>query len=204
MNNEEYILPDNIKCFLSKYYDGSTSIEEEKLLKKYFVEHQIPEFLLADQAILSFGAPEEVNLYPNNELWDKIKQNELKQAKFRKTIRLVSSIAASLMIVLSLGIGYYITSVKQNELAADTYSNPEEAYKAVQKYLGFASNKLSYAYTEIKPIEKLVIPSEAIKSFSDMDKNFERLKDFEKLNSSTQELKRFSILNDIIRVDDNN
>jgi len=204
MNREEYILPDNIKSILSKYYDGLTSIEEEKLLKKYFVDYQIPESLLADQAILSFGSPEEVTLYPNNELWDLIKQNELKQNKFRKTIRLVSSIAASLLIILSLGIGYYLTSAKQDLMATDTYSNPEDAYKAVQKYLGFASSKLSIAYTEIKPIEKLAIPSKAISSFSDIDKNLERLKGFEKLNSSTQELKRFSILNDIIRVDNNN
>ncbi len=204
MNKEEYILPDNIKDVLSRYYNGFTSIEEEKLLKKYFVEHQIPEFLLADQAILSFGSQEEISFYPNNELWAIIKQDEIKQNRFRKKIRLVSSIAASLLIVLSVGIGYHITSTKKNLLATDTYSNPEEAYKVVQKYLGFASSKLSYAYTEIKPIEKLSIPTDAIKSFSAINKNLECIERLEKLNATSQELERFSILNEIIHVDDNN
>ena len=204
MNKEVYILPDNIKCILSKYYDGTTTIEEEKLLKKYFVEDEIPSSLFADQAILSMGTPDEVAVYPNNELWDVIRQSEMKQTHFRKTIRLVSTIAASLLITLSVGIGYFLTSEKKNFMATDTYSNPEEAYKAVQKYLGFASTKLSYAYTEIKPIEKLSIPSDALNSFYDIDKNFHRLNGLKKLNHASKELERFSRLNDIIRINENN
>lgn len=204
MNKEEYILPDNIKDILSRYYDGLTSIEEERLLKKYFVEHRIPESLIADHAILSIGKQEDVSFYPTNELWDKIRQNESKQHRFRKTVRLVSSIAASLLIVVSLGIGFYISSEKSSNMAIDTYSNPEDAYKAVQKYLGFASNKLSYAYTEIKPLEKLSIPSDAIQPFSDIDKNLQRLNQLNRLKSTTQKLEHFSVITDFINVNENN
>lgn len=204
MNKDEYILPDNIKSILSKYYDGLTSIEEEQLIKKYFAENKIPNSLLADQAVLSLGKQDEFALFPNSELWDVIRQNELKQSKFRKTVRLVASIAASVLIILSIGIGYYLTSEKQALVATDTYSNPEEAYKVVQKYLGFASTRLSYAYTEIKPIEKLSIPVDALNSFSDIDEKIQHLNNLNKLNSTSKELERFSRLNDILRINDNN
>lgn len=204
MNKDEYILPDNIKSILSKYYDGLTSIEEEQLIKKYFAENKIPNSLLADQAVLSLGKQDEFALFPNSELWDVIRQNELKQSKFRKTVRLVASIAASVLIILSIGIGYYLTSEKQALVATDTYSNPEEAYKVVQKYLGFASTRLSYAYTEIKPIEKLSIPVDALNSFSDIDEKIQHLNNLNKLNCTSKELERFSRLNDILRINDNN
>lgn len=205
MKKEQNILPENIKSILFRYYEGLTSIEEERLLKKYFMEHQIPESLLTDQAILSNGVQTEIPFNLTNELWDKIKQNELTQSRFRLTIRMASSIAASILILISLGVGYYLASYSPKDiLVLDTYSNPEEAYKVVQKYLGFASTKLTYAYNEIKPIERLKIPSEAIISFSEIDENFNRLNGLDKLNLTSQELKRFSKFNEIIRVDENN
>lgn len=203
MKNQEYILPDNIKIILLKYYDGLTSLEEEKLLKKYFAEHQIPESLFADQAILTLTHSEDFTLVPTNEIWDKIKQNEIKQNRFKKVIRIASSAAASLLIVISVTAWYYLSSEQHNALATDTYSNPEEAYKVVQKYLGLASKTLSYAYTEIKPIEKLTIPSEALEPFSDIDKNLQRLKQLNKINSTTQQLEHFSIITDLMVADKN-
>lgn len=203
MNNLEYILPENIKEILSRYYDGLTSLDEEKLLKKYFKEHQIPESLLTDQAIFSFTRSDEINLFPEHEIWDKIKQKESKQHKFRIVIGVVSSIAASLVILISIGTWYHFSSEKHNSLAVDTYSNPEDAYKAVEKYLGFASSKLSYAYTEIKPIEKLSIPSKAIQPFEDIDKNLNRLNQLDRINSTTKKLQQLTIITEIMKVDNN-
>lgn len=204
MNKEENILPDYLKDILSKYYDGLTSIEEDKLLKKYFLEHAIPDSFLTDQAILYASRQEEISLFPNNELWNVIKQHESKHNRYRKTVRLISTIAASLLIMVSLGIGFYLSTEKQSSIAKDTFSNPQDAYKAVQKYLGFTSTKLSYAYTEIKPIEKLSIPCDAIQPFSDIDKNLQRLNHLNRLKSSSQKLERFSIITDFIKVDENN
>ncbi|RPH27721.1 MAG: hypothetical protein EHM93_19095 [Bacteroidales bacterium] len=204
MNKEKYILTDDIEKLLSKYYDGMTSVKEEKLLKEYFAENRIPQSYLDDQAILSFGRQEDYTLYPNNELWDKIQQNDSKQNKYKRIIRVVSSVAASILIVVAFGIGYHLSSSKHDLMVTDTYSNPEDAYKAVQKYLGFTSMKLSYAFTELKPIEKLTIPSEAIQPFSYIDKNLQRLNHLERLNSTSQKLKQLSVITDFIQVDDNN
>ena len=203
MKNEEYILPNNIKDILSRYYDGLTSLEEERFLRTYFSEHQIPESLLADKAIISLSNSVEHIILPPNEIWDKIKRNEIKQNRFKKVVLFASSIAASLLIVISVGNWYYFSSEKQNNLATDTFTNPEDAYKVVQKYLGLASSKLSYAYTEIKPIEKITIPSEALQSFSAIDDNLQRLNQLNRIESTAHKLAHFSIITDLIEVDKN-
>jgi hypothetical protein len=203
MKNGEYILPEDIKCILSKYYDGMTSLEEEKLLKKYFKDHQIPESQFADQAILSFTKPDNISLYPAKDIWEKIKQSETSSNRYKALIRMASSIAASIIILISIGTWYYISSDTHNKLATDTYSNPKDAYKTVQKYLGFTSSKLSYAYQGIKPIEKLAIPGEAIKPFEDIDKNIMRLNQLNRLNKTSKEMEHLSIITDIIKVDKN-
>ena len=203
MKDEEYILPDNIKDILSRYYDGFTSLEEERFLKKYFAEHQIPESLLADKAILSIANSDELTIVPANEIWAKIKRNEIQQNRFKRGIRIVSSAAASLIILISIGTWYYLSSEKQSNIATDTFTNPEEAYKVVQKYLGLASSKLSYAYTEIKPIEKLAIPSEALQSFSEIEKKMQPLNQLNRIESTSRKLEHFSIITDLLEVDKN-
>jgi len=203
MRDEEFILPGSLKDMLSKYYDGLTSLEEERFLKKYFTEHQIQESLLPDQAILSLTNSDELILVPANELWGKIKRNEIKKNRAKKIIAIASSAAATLLLVISMSAWYYLSSDKNINLATDTFTNPEEAYKVVQKYLGLASNKLSYAYAEIKPIEKLAIPSDALQPFSDIDKNLQRLNQLNRIESTAHKLEHFSIITDLMRVDKN-
>ncbi|NVO09521.1 MAG: hypothetical protein HXX16_06125 [Bacteroidales bacterium] len=202
MNNKDQILPEEIKSILSKYYNGRTTIEEERLLKKYFVQNQIPDSNLSDKALLSFVNDEELPIFPENEIWSKILVTEKKKRNQRKTIQILSSVAASILIVFSFSI-WYSYPTKHVETLTDTYSNPHEAYKAVQKYLGLVSTKLAYAYTEIRPIGKLAIPVEAMQSFSAIDKNVKRLQQFRILEGSAHELKRFSIISDIVIVDKN-
>lgn len=201
MNDEKYILPEDIKNLLSRYYDGLTSLEEEKLLKKYFTEHQITRSLLPDQAILSLTNSDEPTLIPANEIWDKIKRNEIKKSRSKKIIAIASSAAASLLIVVTMSTWFYLSSEKSNNLATDTFTNPEEAYRVVQKYLGLASTKLSYAYTEMKPIEKLAIPSEALHSFSAIDRNLQRLNQLDRIGNTAQRIERFSIITDLMDID---
>lgn len=205
MKKEDYILPERIKDLLAKYYEGLSSIEDERTLRKYFDEQDIPESLITDRKVLSFNNQDEnLDYFPNNELWDTIKKNDAKQNSIKRVIRIASSIAASLIILLSIGLGLYYSSEKSENLVADTYSSPEEAYKAVQKYLGFTSKKLSYAYTEMKPFEMLSAPSEAMKPFSEIDKTFNRLNALDRINSTTKRLENISIFSNYINVNDKN
>ena len=125
MNSSDKILPNDIKEILSRYYEGKTSIDEEKMLKRYFAEHDIPLLHLADQSLFSFGnGDEEIAFMSNNELWERINQNKTKQIDIKRTIRIATSIAASLLIIFSVGLAIYFSANSKVELAKDTFTNP--------------------------------------------------------------------------------
>lgn len=205
MKDQDNNLPEELRIILSKYYDGLSTIEEENLLRKYFDKHVIPDSLIADKTILSFNNQDKNPTFnSNSEIWDAINKKGETQKHFRRTIRYAVSAAAVLIILISIGLSFYFTSGERSRLATDTYSNPEEAYKAVQKYLGFTSKKLSYAYTEMKPIEMLSVPSNAIRPFSEIDKNLNRLNELQRINSASKRLANFSIFSNYIDVNDKN
>jgi hypothetical protein len=202
MNNTESILPDEIKDLLDKYYNGRTTLQEEKVLKKYYSENQVPLSQSSDQKILSFSKSEEVDFIPNKEIWEGINRSETKRKRFIKIIRISSSAAASLVLVIICS--WYLTSNdKHKNLTKDTYSNPTEAYQAVQKYLGFTSSKLAMAYHEVKPIERLILPCDAMQSLMKFDKNMQYLNQLDRINTSTKELGRFSMIIDMLKPDNN-
>jgi hypothetical protein len=203
MTEYNEILPENIKCILSKYYEGLTSIDEERQLRLYFDNQGIPEANVADKTLLSHIKNDEFVNPSVTEIWIKIRASEEKVDLRRKAIRFYTSIAASILVIISLSIGYNLYTTKHDHLTADTFKNPEEAYKVVQKYLGLVSTKLSYAYIEMKNIEKLSIPSETMQSFSEIDINIQRLSLLDKLGSSSHEIERFSILSDIFLIEKN-
>jgi len=77
MKKEDYILPEELRSILSKYYE-----------RKYLSEHDIPESMIIDQTVLSFSNHQDDNLefLPNNELWDAIHVNESKRFRLKRTI----------------------------------------------------------------------------------------------------------------------
>jgi len=203
MNNEFQILPDEIKTLLKNYYEGGTSLEEERKLKTYFKEHRIPEGYYSDKTLFSFQNTNELSILTEHELWRNIKSYEKKKKVNRSVIRVIYTLAASLLVLFTILAWYYTSSRKQNEIVQDTFTNPEEAYRIAQKYLGFASHKLSYAYNEIKPIRNIAIPSKAMLPFSKINKNLEHLNQLETINKSTSRLEYLTVFNDIVNVDKN-
>lgn len=203
MDSKFNILPEDIKVLLSKYYEGNTSLEEERKLKAYFNVESIPEDYNSDKNILSFNNSDEIIFLPEDELWNKINEHEKKQKSSRRAIRIITSIAASLLILFTISTWYYLSSKKQNEFTYDTCSNPEEAYRVAQKYLGFVSNKLSYAYKEIKPIRNLAVPGDAMQPFSKINKNLEHLNKLETINKPANSLEHLAVFDDIVNIDKN-
>lgn len=202
MKNNDIILPDRIKSILSKYYDGQTTIEEERQLKDFFAKNDIPFPYTPDLHLLAFSNQESNAILPNDILWNKIKAEDVKRKRRGNTIKIISSAAASILVIFSISLWYQVSQHEVKKFASDTYSNPKEAYMVAQKYLGLVSNKLSYACAEMKPIEKLSIPTEAMKSFNELNQGFQHLNQLNNLEKPTKRLKQFSIIADYIVIDD--
>ena len=115
-----------IERLLARYYDGETSETEEKELKHFFTEEDVPAHLLAEKEIFmqlaAQPAPEipeelESRLSRKIDQWDTGEKRTLKIKKHTRTLRLqwIGSIAASLLILLSVGLYLYLSLIHISE-----------------------------------------------------------------------------------------
>lgn len=123
----------NYKELLQKYWDGDTSIEEEKELKHYFRNNEDPESERLN-ALFSFFSNEQEITYTGA-----FKKNSTKIVKGNFLKRL--SVAASIILVLGAGLfyyGYHSDAVTAG-LAKGEIEDPEEALKITKEALSFLS-----------------------------------------------------------------
>ncbi|KAF2330266.1 hypothetical protein [Flavobacterium daemonense] len=138
---------DKIENILEKYFQGETTIAEEKELKEYFSSPNVAQHLEQYQPM--FG-------YFSQATQQKSTQEIPLQTKKRNVAWL--SIAASAVVLLGIGT-YFFTSqektapaVAQSELG--TYDNPEEALKATQKALALLSNNVNVGIGSVQYINE--------------------------------------------------
>lgn len=134
---------DRINQLLERYYNAETTEAEEKVLKRFFAEEEVPVHLLAEKEMflqlqasmnedtISEGLEE--RLSKAIDIWETQEQRAL---KIRRSTRIrhlqwIGSIAASMLIVVSFG-WYFNEPIPTRK---DTCATPEEAYVEAQKAL---------------------------------------------------------------------
>jgi hypothetical protein len=136
-----------IENILEKYFQGETSIAEEKQLKDYFSSSNVAQHLEQYQPM--FG-------YFSQIKEQKSTQEIPLQTKKRNVAWL--SIAASVAVLLGIGTFFYVSEknttpvVAQSELG--TYDNPEEALQATQKALALLSNNVNVGNESVQYIKE--------------------------------------------------
>lgn len=179
---------------LDRFYQGETSMEEEKLLQDYFASPSIPEELMPDRDLFralgtageSVPVPEDLN----QKILDVIDQQEKKVVRTRRiSVFSLSGLAAGLLVVIALYVGYFNDNgsarLAANQLT-DTYEDPQKAYEEARKTLAYVSAKLNTGTSELEHVVK------ASKSASDP------LKSLSKINKGSKEL---SLLGQLQRVE---
>lgn len=136
-----------IEDILEKYFQGETTIAEEKELKEYFSSPNVAQHL--EQYKPMFGYFSQVKQQKST--------HEIPlQTKKRNVAWL--SIAASVVVLLSIGTYFYVSEkntapvVAQSELG--TYDDPEEALKATQKALALLSNNVNVGIESVQYIKE--------------------------------------------------
>ena len=137
---------DKIEILLEKYFQGETTIAEEKELKHYFSSQNVAQHLKQYQPLFGY--------------FSQVKEQQLTQeislqTKKRNVAWL--SIAASAVVLLGIGT-FYVSekntapAVAQTELG--TYDDPEEALAATQKALALLSNKVNVGIESVQYIKE--------------------------------------------------
>lgn len=139
---------EQVKSLLSRFYEGQTTPDEERLLADFFRREDVPEELQEDKQLFLMLAQisdqempadiaEEITAFVNN-LGQTEKKPVLSEVKHHKGIiyrlktppKMFYRVAATVAILLAIG-GGVISHQKQNDPFRDTCSTPEEAADAI-------------------------------------------------------------------------
>lgn len=144
---------DEVKKLLEKYYEGDSSVDEEIILKEFFSRDEVPEELEAEKDIFCYflqlsGMPLPAGGFTDRILSAVDDEDILSKRSYRRKIfRIVTGIAASLMIITG---SYLYFNYRSGQ--SDTYSDPELAYNEAMRILVDVSVRLNRGTVELGKI----------------------------------------------------
>lgn len=133
-----------IEILLEKYFQGETSLAEEKELRSYFSSSNVAPHLEQYKAMFGYFSQAKLDQYTK----DFPPQKVSKKAMW-------ISIVASTVILLGM-FTFYMNSIQtkevQNELGS--YDNPQEAFKQTQKALALLSQNVNIGIESVKYVQE--------------------------------------------------
>lgn len=130
----------NIKELLQKYFEGETSIQEEKKLKSYFTSKNIAPELMQYQYMFGYFSEEQQT--------ETQKEFVLKQKNTKKWLWMVAS------VLIVAGIGLTLLKQPKNSENLGTFDNPEIAFEETQKALQLVAENLNRGKQKIEYIQE--------------------------------------------------
>ena len=149
---------DKLTQLLEAFYNGTTNVEQEQELYRYFTSENVPEELDAEKRVFLslYNLPADDTVEVPSSLNDKLGSlidglSEKEKPKRRSLmLKRFSAIAASLLLLISIGL-FVLNDRQPQSMLVDTYTDPEEAYIETQKTLQLISSTLNDG---IKPLKK--------------------------------------------------
>lgn len=130
-----------IKKLLEKYFEGETTVAEEKELASYFAGSVAPE-LEAYRSYFGFFAQEKKVSLPVKQL----------HSMRRRQYTFISAAAAILVL---FGIGYYSFYGTESRGKSGVINDPQEAYQETQKALMMLSGHINKGVESVQYLEKV-------------------------------------------------
>ena len=121
-----------VEQLLEKYFQGETTIAEEKQLKAYFSSNNVAPHLVKYQSLFGYFEIQKETQF---------KQQLPLQPRKQNTVKWIG-IAASFVVLFGLATFYFYPSEPKHE-DLGTYDNPEEAFIATQKALLMVSEQVN-------------------------------------------------------------
>lgn len=144
------IKTEDIKRLLDRYYDGTTTEEEEEVLRTYFNGSDIDASLREESVIFTALQSSECPVPTGMEerLSRQISQWNSLEVATQRTIRHINlrwvvGIAASMLLLLATGAIVYQNENASPQIEQDTYTNTKDAYAETSKALMKFSKSLN-------------------------------------------------------------
>jgi hypothetical protein len=156
-----------IEKLIADFYEGKTSVDQEKEIMHFFETQEVPPHLLAEKELflemyssckdidneIEVPAHLEKKLNLLIDTWEE--KEKIKKPRLERRIinwQLISGIAASVCLILSIGLYPYLE--QQKPVLTDTYSNPQDAYEEAQKALLLVSNNLNKGVSQLESAQE--------------------------------------------------
>ncbi len=92
----------DIQHLIDKYFDGESSAEEEKILRRYFTQEDLPEELKVYASLFRFLDDEATALAILNEIRSEEKRPVRRRLLSLRNLRTIAAVAATLLIAVLL------------------------------------------------------------------------------------------------------
>lgn len=124
---------DRIEILIEKYFEGETSIAEEKELKDYFSSSNVAQHLEQYSAVFGY--------------YKQAKKEQLKATiplkSNKQSIVVWLSVAASVVVMLGVGFTFYKNNLNTEIQNVGKVDDPEIAFRETQKALDLVSKHLN-------------------------------------------------------------
>jgi hypothetical protein len=175
-----------IEKILERFYNGETTLREEKVLKDFFSGPDVPDHLKAVQAQFIYYNVEKSELFDARQLENNVMKDvsgSRIKAFFimeRKRLFWISGIAATILLFL----GIYLAMNPVVKKVEDTYSDPVVAYNKTKDILLYVSAKFNRGTRDLDKISKIDEQKENLGALGKFDKGIEeanKIKEFNKI-----------------------
>ena len=139
----------DIRKLVEKFYEGKTSLEEERTLADFLLRDNVPDEFFPDSKLFyalnthSMEVPNE-SIQAIESLIDSFKEEQPSDRKTKMSHAKYWAIGVAASFALILGVRQFQKSQQaESTLFTDTYKNPDDAYRATVEALQLFSDNFS-------------------------------------------------------------
>ena len=157
---------DDLKQLVEKFFDGETTVEEEKVLRAYFAKENVPrQFVDVKSYFMALEKESEPVLEEDfdQHLFEKMEGDTTRERKIKQWAYSIMATAAAVLLLLWIG-----TKVSSNQLPYGTINDPALAFNEARKALDMTAVEMN----------KGLLPAE--KTVNTIDKNLQLIYQLEK------------------------
>ena len=175
---------EDIREVLKRFYQGETTLEEEKMLSDYFASTTVPEEFIPDKELFqSMGTGSdsiEVPASLNQKIITSIEKADRKEIRTRRiSLFSLSGLAAGLLVMIAVYLFFLkdkSSGILASNLIEDTYEDPMDAYEEAKRTLVYVSSKLNRGTGELKHVKQVKRSADPLQSLSKINKGSKELR----------------------------
>jgi hypothetical protein len=175
---------EKVRKMLERFYQGESTLEEEKWLEDYFSSTTVPEELLPDQELFrTFRKVDNSIVVPddlNKKILETIDREERKVIRTRRiSVFSLSGLAAGILAIVAVYVFFLRTDSPRllaDRTMEDTYQDPIEAYAQAKETLAYVADKLNSGTSELKHVQQVSkATTDPLKSLSKINRGSREL-----------------------------